>query len=133
MRVGNWSGELNLDDFTAVVVHSDLKRTGYFHCSNEKVNRLYENIIWGQKSNFFDVPADWPQRDERLGWTEDAQIFVKTVSYNFDVYRFFAKWLNDLAVEQFEDGGVPAFIPNPYGRADNASTAGWGDVAVICP
>lgn len=133
VRVENWPGELDPDDFTAIVVHSKLKRTGYFSCSNEKVNKLYENIIWGQKGNFLDVPTDCPQRDERLGWTGDAQIFIKTASYNFNVHRFFAKWLNDLAAEQFEDGGVPAFIPNPFGRRDNASSSGWGDAIVICP
>lgn len=132
VRVVNWIGELNPDDFTAIVVHSDLKRTGSFSCSNEKVNKLYENIIWGQKGNFLDVPTDCPQRDERLGWTGDAQMFIKTATYNYNVHRFFDKWLNDLSADQFEDGGVPSVIPNVRGKDGNSSSA-WGDAAVICP
>ena len=83
-----------------MVVHSELRRTGYFECSDERVNKLFGNIIWGQKGNFLDVPTDCPQRDERLGWTGDAQVFVKTASYNFDVERFFEKWLADLRTAQ---------------------------------
>ncbi|MDD3766566.1 MAG: family 78 glycoside hydrolase catalytic domain [Eubacteriales bacterium] len=132
VRVVNWIGEPDPKDFTAIVVHSNIKRTGYFSCSNEKVNKLFENIIWGQKGNFLDVPTDCPQRDERLGWTGDAQMFIKTATYNFDVERFFIKWLSDLAVEQFEDGGVPAVIPNVLGKVSSSSSA-WGDAAVICP
>ncbi|MDD3766185.1 MAG: family 78 glycoside hydrolase catalytic domain [Eubacteriales bacterium] len=132
VRVVNWIGEPDPNDFTAIVVHSNMKRTGYFSCSNEKVNKLFQNIIWGQKGNFLDVPTDCPQRDERLGWTGDAQIFIKAATYNFDVERFFSKWLSDLSVEQFEDGGVPAVIPNILGR-DNSSSSAWGDAAVICP
>ncbi len=131
-RVVNWSGELEPEAFTAIVVSSDLRRTGFFSCSNEKVNKLYENIIWSQRDNFLDVPTDCPQRDERLGWTGDAQIFVKTAAYNYDVRRFFDKWLSDLAADQFEDGGVPAVIPDVLGR-ENSSSSAWGDAAVICP
>lgn len=132
VRVANWPGELNPDDFTAIVVHSDMRRTGYFKCSNSKVNRLFENIIWGQKGNFLDVPTDCPQRDERLGWTGDAQVFIKTATYNFDVEKFFAKWLNDLRSEQLPDGGIPAVIPDVLEGRSNSSAA-WGDAAVICP
>lgn len=87
-RLTGWSDEIKPENFTAVVVHSELRRTGYFECSDERVNKLFGNIIWGQKGNFLDVPTDCPQRDERLGWTGDAQVFVKTASYNFDVERF---------------------------------------------
>ncbi|MBQ4110643.1 MAG: family 78 glycoside hydrolase catalytic domain [Clostridia bacterium] len=132
VRVINWWGELNPEDFTAVAVYSDIKRTGYFTCSNDKINKLFENVIRGQKGNFLDVPTDCPQRDERLGWTGDTQVFIKTAAYNFDVEKFFDKWLNDLASEQFEDGGVPAIIPNVFGT-DSASSSAWGDAAVICP
>ena len=132
VQLDKWAGPVNLDDFTAVVVHSDMQRTGYFECSNEKVNKLFENIIWSQKGNFLDVPTDCPQRDERCGWTGDAQVFVRAASYNFDVRRFFEKWLADLASEQFEDGGVPAIIPNPIEEI-YANSAAWGDAAVICP
>lgn len=127
-----WPGEVNLEDFRAIVVHSDLKRTGYFECSHPAINQLYQNIIWGQKGNFVDVPTDCPQRDERLGWTGDAQVFVRAASYNYDVQRFFKKWLRDLKADQLEDGGVPAVIPNVLGEM-GANSSAWGDAAVICP
>ncbi len=122
-------------EFTAVVVHSDIRRTGYFTCSNEKVNKLFQNIIWGQKGNFLDVPTDCPQRDERLGWTGDAQVFVKTASYNFYVNKFFEKWLADLIADQHENGCVTDVIPNVLAREKNRAdgSAAWGDAAVICP
>ena len=132
IRLDKWPGEINLEDFTAVVVHSEMKRTGYFTCSNEKVNKLFENIVWGQRGNFLDIPTDCPQRDERCGWTGDAQVFVRSASYIYDVKKFFTKWLADLAAEQYEDGGVPAVIPNPIGEM-YANSAAWGDAAVICP
>lgn len=111
IKLENWSDEVKKENFTMVVVCSDIKRTGYFECSDERVNRLFENVIWGQKSNYLDVPTDCPQRDERLGWTGDAQIFAKTASYNFDVERFFKKWLADLRSEQRPWGGIPSVIP----------------------
>ena len=109
-----------------------MKRTGYFACSNEKVNQLFHNVVWGQRDNFLDIPTDCPQRDERLGWTGDAQVFVRTASYNYDVRRFFTKWLADMALEQYEDGGIPATIPNVIDKL-GASSSAWGDAAVICP
>ena len=132
IRLDKWPGDVNLDDFRAVVVHSDIKRTGYFECSNEKVNKLFQNIIWGQKGNFLDVPTDCPQRDERCGWTGDAQVFVRAASYNFDVKKFFTKWLADVAADQFDDGGIPAIVPNMIYEM-YANSAAWGDAAVICP
>ena len=132
VKVSNWLGELNPNDFTAIVVHSDIKRTGHFSCSNQKINKLYENIVWGQKGNFLDVPTDCPQRDERLGWTGDAQMFIKTATYNFDVEKFFDKWLNDLRAEQHSDGGIPAVVPDVLHNGAHSSSA-WGDAAVICP
>ena len=136
IRLDKWSGPVRINDFKAVIVHSDMKRTGYFECSNEKVNKLFQNIVWGQRGNFLDVPTDCPQRDERLGWTGDAQVFIRTASYNYDVRRFFTKWLADLKADQFENGGVPAVIPNVLKEPlwDNThNSAGWGDAAVICP
>ena len=96
--------EVDLNCFTAVAVYSDMERTGFFSCGNAKVNQLYHNVLWGQRSNYLDVPTDCPQRDERLGWTGDAQVFVRTASLNFDVERFFKKWLHDLAADQGRDG-----------------------------
>lgn len=131
IRLENWPDEVKKENFTAVVVHSDIRRTGYFECSDETVNKLFKNIIWGQKSNFLDVPTDCPQRDERLGWTGDAQVFVRTASLNFDVERFFKKWLHDLAADQGRDGCVPHVIPNVFD--DMGGSSAWSDAAVICP
>ncbi len=121
------------ENFKAIVVHSDMERTGYFKCSNKKVNKLFSNIIWGQKGNFLDVPTDCPQRDERLGWTGDAQVFVETASYNYNVQKFFKKWLRDLAFSQDSDGGVPAIVPGIIYTSQILPGAAWGDAAVICP
>ena len=131
IRLENWPDEVKKENFTAIVVHSDIRRTGYFECSDETVNKLFKNIIWGQKSNFLDVPTDCPQRDERLGWTGDAQVFVRTASLNFDVERFFKKWLRDLAADQGRDGCVPHVIPNIFD--DMGGSSAWSDAAVICP
>ena len=117
--------------FTAIAVYSDIKRTGYFECSHPLINRLYENVIWGQKGNFLDVPTDCPQRDERLGWTGDAQAFVKAAAYNFDVEQFFTKWLADLALDQTAEGKVHHVIPDVLD--DAGGSAAWGDAATICP
>lgn len=131
IRLENWPDEIKKENFTAIVVHSDIRRTGYFECSDETVNKLFKNIIWGQKSNFLDVPTDCPQRNERLGWTGDAQVFVRTASLNFDVERFFKKWLHDLAADQGRDGCVPHVIPNIFD--DMGGSSAWSDAAVICP
>lgn len=131
IRIDKWAGEVDVNSFAAVVVHSNMKRTGHFECSNPLINQLYNNIIWGQKGNFLDVPTDCPQRDERLGWTGDAEVFVRTASYNFDVERFFKKWLHDLSADQRADGSVPHVIPNVLG--DCGASAAWGDAAAICP
>ncbi len=119
------------EQFTAIVLHSDIRRTGSVRCSNAELNRLFENVIWGQKGNFLDVPTDCPQRDERLGWTGDAQVFCKAACYNFDVEQFFTKWLADMAADQHEDGYVGHVIPDLL-QAEPASAA-WGDAAAICP
>lgn len=131
IRLENWPDEVKKENFTAVVVHSDIRRTGYFECSDETVNKLFKNIIWGQKSNFLDVPTDCPQRNERLGWTGDAQVFIRTASLNFDVERFFKKWLRDLAADQGRDGCVPHVVPNIFD--DMGGSSAWSDAAVICP
>ena len=131
IRLENWPDEVKKENFTAIVVHSDIRRTGYFECSDETVNKLFKNIIWGQKSNFLDVPTDCPQRDERLGWTGDAQVFVRTASLNFDVKRFFKKWLHDLTADQGRDGCVPHVVPNI--SDDMGGSSAWSDAAVICP
>ena len=121
---------LPLDAFVGEVIHSDMVPTGSFECSHSGVNQLQRNIQWGQRGNFVDVPTDCPQRDERLGWTGDAQLFIRTALFNYHGGPFFTKWLRDLKAEQLPDGGVPFVIPNVL---DGASSAAWGDAAVICP
>jgi alpha-L-rhamnosidase len=118
-------------DVTGVVAHSKLERTGQFECSNPMVNRLYENIIWGQKGNYFEAPTDCPQRDERLGWTGDTQFFIPTAAFNFNVASFIERWLVTIATdEQGEDGSFPDIAPS-VGRQAKAVTA-WGDAAITC-
>lgn len=119
------------DEFTAIVVHSDMKRTGHFNCSDDMINQLFHNIIWGQKGNFLDVPTDCPQRDERLGWTGDAQVFCKVASYNFNVEKFFRKWMGDLRAMQKPSGSIPSFVPTKYD--DHGGSSAWADVATILP
>jgi alpha-L-rhamnosidase len=121
----------DLATLTAVVIHSDLRPTGKFSCSNPLINQLQENIRWGEKGNFLDIPTDCPQRDERLGWTGDAQVFARTAAFNLDVNRFFRKWLKDLAVSHSFTGAVPFWIPATL-RLPVASS-GWGDAAIIVP
>ncbi len=126
--------ELKAEDFRAIVVHSEMERTGHFACGNAKINQLYHNIIWGQKSNYLDIPTDCPQRDERLGWTGDTQVFSRTAAMNYDVRKFFEKWLGDLRIEQHPDGGIGGVCPEKFGKNYHTRTAtGWGDVAVIVP
>ena len=132
VRVDSYPTDIDPNNFTAIVVHSEMKRTGYIESSDPLLNQLFSNIIWGQKGNFLDIPTDCPQRDERLGWTGDAQVFVKTVSYNYDVLKFFKKWLNDLKAEQYKNGAVPDFAPSIYPRKPRISTA-WADAIAICP
>ena len=118
-----------------IVVSSDLEQTGAFETSDSLLNRLQHNIVWGQRSNFLDVPTDCPQRDERLGWTGDAQVFASTAAFNMNVAGFFSKWLGDVAADQDPSGSLPWVIPNPLGgdSTDLAGTAGWSDATVIVP
>ena len=135
------------EDFTACVLHSDLQRTGWVETSNEKVNRLIENAFWGQIGNFVDVPTDCPQRDERMGWTGDAQVFSATASFNQYTPAFYAKYLHDMLLEQRALGGsVPFVVPDILGRLQRLSSknqvdgwgtehgsCAWGDAATVIP
>ena len=116
----------------AVVMHSDLERTGTFECSDGLINRLYENVVWGWRGNSVSVPTDCPQRDERLGWTGDAQVFSPTASFLYDAQAFWENWLADLAADQREDGCVPPVIPDMNFRIGDGA-AGWGDAAAVVP
>ena len=132
VKVEGWAGELDLNDFTGCVVYSDMERTGYLETSHAGVNRLFENALWGQKGNFLDTPTDCPQRDERMGWTGDAQVFSGTANYNMDTYAFFNKYGYDLWMEQEDRNGmVPMVIP--VGRVQGGGSSAWGDAATIIP
>src|SRR5437868_8222123 len=135
VAVDSFPGTPTSDAITGIVVYYDLAPTGTFETSNPLVNRLQQNIVWGQRGNFIDVATDCPQRDERLGWTGDAQVFAPTAAFNMDVSGFFAKWLADVPLDQKSDGAVPWVIPDVIGRTNPnfAGTAGWSDVAVILP
>ncbi|MRG48410.1 Bacterial alpha-L-rhamnosidase [Chitinophaga sp. SYP-B3965] len=132
VKVDGYPGELQAGDLTAVALYSDMATTGKFTTSNTLLNQLQHNIQWGQKGNFVDVPTDCPQRDERLGWTGDAQAFANTAAYNMDVAGFFTKWLKDVKADQQPSGLIPHVIPNVLGANDGAS-AGWADVSTIIP
>ena len=141
-KIISFPGSPAKEDFTAYTLHSEMERTGELETSNPLLNQLHHNILWGMKGNFLDVPTDCPQRDERLGWTADAQIFSRTASYLMDTDTFFRKWLCDLKADQRPDGGVPHVIPNiEEGREEGNwllsqsphSAAAWADAAVIIP
>ncbi|MFJ4027582.1 family 78 glycoside hydrolase catalytic domain [Paenarthrobacter sp. NPDC089989] len=126
--------DLKAEDIDAVVIGSDLRRTGWFTSSNELLNRLHENVVWSIRGNFVDVPTDCPQRDERLGWTGDIQVFAPTASFLFDTAGFLNTWLADLVSEQLPDGSVPHVIPDVvHSDLTNTPTAAWGDAAVLIP
>ena len=130
-EVSGYPGELPKDAAVACVVHSDIERAGTFECSNPSINRLFANIDWGQRGNFIGIPTDCPQRDERLGWLGDAQIFVRTACYNRDVSAFFGKWLDDVVDAQQPSGAFTDVAPN-LGLLWAGAPA-WGDAGVIVP
>jgi alpha-L-rhamnosidase len=118
------------DAVTGVVIGSDNPKTGDFACSDPRINQLQSNIQWGQRGNYISVPTDCPQRDERLGWMGDAQVFVRTATYNADVAAFFDKWLVDVDDAQLPSGSFSDVSPNTMGAN---SVPAWGDAGVICP
>ncbi len=130
VAVEGYPGEVTPEAFTGVVIHSDMTPTGEFECSDPLINQLQHNIVWGQKGNYLDVPTDCPQRDERLGWTGDAQAFGRTAAFNFRVAGFMTKWLRDVAADQGEDGKVPWVVPDVLRQG---GSTGWGDAATIVP
>jgi len=131
LEISGWPGRLTKNRISAQVLCSDLKKTGDFSCSDPMVNRLYRNIVWGQRGNFLDIPTDCPQRDERFGWTGDAQIFADAATYNMDCAAFYTKWIHDLNSCQQPDGVYPHIAPSPFDGYSGCP--GWGDAAVICP
>ncbi len=120
-------------ELSALVLHSEIDEAGYFACSNELINRLQQNIRWSGKSNFVDIPTDCPQRDERQGWTGDIAVFAGTACFNFDMSRFFNKWLKDMRAEQGRGGGIPMVIPRAGDNWPVMATSCWGDSCVLVP
>jgi alpha-L-rhamnosidase len=139
IRITGYSPEIHRDAFRAEAFHSDMAMTGSFECSDPLINRLQANICWSLRGNFVDVPTDCPQRDERLGWTGDAQVFAPTACFNANAAPFFTKWLKDIAADQREDGSVPWVVPNVVengggtGWSDGFGSTAWADVAVTLP
>lgn len=137
VKLDGFKDDVKSTDFTGIVLHSDMQSIGCFETSDKKINQLQHNILWGQKGNFLDVPTDCPQRDERLGWTGDAQIFAGTACFNMNTALFFSKWLKDLSYNQMADGAVPFVVPDilkgTFANGIGYTTAAWGDAAIICP
>lgn len=132
VKVSGWVGELNPDDFTGCVVYSKMDTIGEIETANGKVNQLIANALWSQKGNFLDIPTDCPQRDERLGWTGDLQVFSGTACFNMDAAAFLSKYAYDLAKEQAKTGGMVPHIVPMVNLEKGGSTA-WADVATILP
>ena len=141
-KIAAFPGEAKEENFTAYAVHSKMERTGYVESSNKDLNQLASNVLWGMKSNFVDVPTDCPQRDERLGWTGDAQIFCRTACFLQNTYTFYRKWLKDVEADQTPEGGVAHVVPDIISgnvvdnwllRQGTHSAAAWADAAVINP
>ena len=131
-EITGWPGELDPDAIRAIVVHSDMTRTGWFETSNAFVTKLHENVVWSMRGNFVGLPTDCPQRDERLGWTGDINAFGPTAAYLYDVRGVLGSWLKDLAAEQFATGEVPWVVPGALPQWAGA-VALWSDVAVSLP
>lgn len=140
-EVSGWPGELKADDLTAIAVGSELTRIGEFSSSDPLLNQFHENVVWGMRGNFLDVPTDCPQRDERLGWTGDIAAFAPTAAYLYDVDAFLSDWLVDLDLEQRHNDGIVGFVipdvlkymPHPEDFGKPNSTAIWSDAAVWVP
>ena len=135
-EITGWTGGDIEANVVARVYHTDMQRTGWFECSNPDLNRLHENVLWSMKGNFVDIPTDCPQRDERLGWTGDIQVFAPTASFLYDCSGMLSSWLKDVAAEQLPDGTVPWYVPViPGGSYWTPIRPGavWGDVAVLTP
>ena len=133
IKVVGVDGDLNLEDYEAVPVWSDFENIGSFSSSNPLINQLQSNIWWGFHDNFLDVPTDCPQRDERVGWTGDAQVFFRTASFLGRVDTFFKKWFGDIRVDQFEDGSMPRVFPHVFQSRSQCDACGWADAVTIIP
>lgn len=142
VEIEGWRAEdetepLTPESVSALVLHTDMQRTGFFECSNEKVNRLHQNIVWSTRGNFLSIPTDCPQRDERLGWTGDIQVYSPTASFLYDCGGMLGNWMRDVIADQKACGGiVPLVVPNALGSDPpwgTVSQAVWDDVVVLLP
>ncbi len=136
VQVKDYTGDISLENITGKVIHSDMNWTGNFECSDSLVNQLQKNIQWGLRGNFLDVPTDCPQRDERLGWTGDAQVFASTACFNVDAAAFYTKWMKDFIADQKKDGAIPWVIPDILSITDGSEKSGatgWADADIIVP
>jgi alpha-L-rhamnosidase len=133
VELSGFPGTPGLDAVTGIVIHSDTPMHGTFECSDPMLNKLYSNMVWTQRANFFEMPTDCPQRDERMGWTGDAQIYVRAATFNADIASFYTKWLRDLNDDAWDYGAYPAYAPRPLARPNEHHAAGWMDAGVICP
>ncbi|AMD56814.1 alpha-L-rhamnosidase [Agrobacterium tumefaciens] len=124
--------QADIECVEAIVVGSKMRRTGWFSCSDLLLNKLHENVVWSMRGNFLGVPTDCPQRDERLGWTADIQVFAPTATFLYDCTELLESWLRELSAAQLPDGSVPVVIPDVY-RRPSVATAGWGDAATVVP
>ena len=132
VEVSNFPGEPSKETITGLVLHSDTPLASSFECSDPMVNQLHKNIVWTQRANFIDLPTDCPQRDERMGWTGDAQVYVASAALNADVSSFFTKWLRELMESQRPSGAFPGYAPYPFQHGWDFGSA-WADAGVICP
>ncbi len=143
INILEFPGEVKVECFEGIVLHTAMEPAIEFRCSDELINQLQHNLVWGQKGNFLDVPTDCPQRDERLGWTGDAEIFCQTACYNFSSDAFFTKWLEDVKADQYTNGAIPFVVPDVLpkdwrflteaGIGTDHVSAAWGDAISICP
>jgi alpha-L-rhamnosidase len=132
VKIMGWHGEIHLEDFVGCVLYSQMDIIGEIETANEKVNQLIKNAMWGQKGNFLDIPTDCPQRDERLGWTGDIQVFSGTACFNMDSSAFLSKYMYDLGKEQAKNDGMVPYIV-PMSNLPKGGSSVWGDVATIVP
>ena len=132
VEIEGYEGMVTKDTITGIVLHSNMEQTGTFECSDPLLNQLQSNILWGQKGNFLELPTDCPQRDERLGWTGDIQVFVETAAFNMDIASFITRWAMNLQDAQNQDGSVPAVVPYAVDVPTDGGPA-WADAAIICP
>src|SRR5690606_9403976 len=139
VEISGLDAEPSLGFLQGLVLNADVEQVGDFQSDNTMLNQLYKNIIWTQRANYIDIPTDCPQRDERLGWTGDAHVYMRSAIFNSDVAAFHTKWIQDLNDAQWSNGAFPIYAPMPLNkegvaaiRADDAFSPGWSEAGIIC-